>query len=259
VSSKRYSAEGPLTARSVLASALLGTEPPVLPVARLVALASLFGVNEGSARVALSRMAAAGEVTAENGAYRLAGHLLDRQARQRVSRTPRLRAWRGEWTMVAVTAGRRAAADRSAFRAALGRARLAELREGLWLRPANLDVDVAPDVEAVTTRFTGRPDGDAAALAATLWDLSGWATRAGELREELGVLAPALDAGDTAALAPGFVVSAAVLRHLQADPLLPSELLPRQWPGQPLRTEYDRWDAAYRRTLAAWHHAQTPV
>ncbi len=253
--SKRYSHERPLTARSVLASALLGTEPPVLPVARLVALASLFGVNEGSARVALSRMAAAGEVTADGGAYRLAGHLLDRQARQRASRTARLRAWQGAWVMVAVTAGRRAAADRSAFRAALGRARLAELREGLWLRPANLDVDLAPDVEAVTARFNGRPDGDAAALAATLWDLNRWATRAGELREELAELAPPLETGDTAALAPGFVVSAAVLRHLQADPLLPAELLPSNWPGESLRTEYDRWDASYRRALAAWHHA----
>lgn len=256
MSSKRYSTERPLTARSVLASALLGTEPPVLPVARLVALASLFGVNEGSARVALSRMAAAGEVTPEGGAYRLAGHLLDRQARQRVSRTPRLRAWRGAWAMVAVTAGRRAAADRSTFRVALARARLAELREGLWLRPANLDLDLAPDVQAVTTRFTGRPDGDAAGLAAALWDLSGWAGRAGELREELAELAPPLEAGDTDALAPGFVVSAAVLRHLQADPLLPAALLPPNWPGERLRTEYDRWDGAYRRVLVAWHHSQ---
>ena len=60
----------PLTARSVLASALLGMDPPELPVAQLVRLAGLFGINENRARVALSRMVAAGEATTD-GAGRL--------------------------------------------------------------------------------------------------------------------------------------------------------------------------------------------
>ena len=77
----------PLTARSVLASALLGEDPPELPVAHLVHLAGLFGINENRARVALSRMASTGEVTTDgSGRYRLAGHLLDRQGRQSQSR-----------------------------------------------------------------------------------------------------------------------------------------------------------------------------
>lgn len=50
----------PFTARSVLASALLGEDPPELPVAHLVHLAGLFGVSENRARVALSRMVASG-------------------------------------------------------------------------------------------------------------------------------------------------------------------------------------------------------
>ncbi len=57
----------PLTARSVLASALLGEDPPELPVAHLVHLAGLFGINENRARVALSRMVAAGEVDHRRG------------------------------------------------------------------------------------------------------------------------------------------------------------------------------------------------
>jgi phenylacetic acid degradation operon negative regulatory protein len=48
------------------------------------------------------------------------------------------------------------------------------------------------------------------------------------------------------------VLSAAVLRHLQADPLLPGELLPRRWPGAELRALYDDFDAAYRAVLADW-------
>ena len=58
-----------------------------------------------------------------------------------------------------------------------------------------------------------------------------------------------LEDGSTDALSEGFVVSAAVLRHFQADPLLPEELLPRAWPGGGLRDEYDRFDAAYRALL----------
>ena len=57
------------------------------------------------------------------------------------------------------------------------------------------------------------------------------------------------------ALAPGFELSAAVLRHLQADPLLPDELLPERWPGGRLREDYTRWDARYRATLWEWSRA----
>src|SRR3954451_15825186 len=125
-------ADPPLTARSVVASTLLGTDPPVLPVATLVKVAGLFGVNEGTARVALSRMAAAGEVEADEGRYRLAGHLLARQARQRESRSPQLRRWRGSWALVVVTAARRTAAARAEARRASPGARPGAAREGGW-------------------------------------------------------------------------------------------------------------------------------
>ena len=46
-----------------------------------------------------------------------------------------------------------------------------------------------------------------------------------------------------------------MLRHLQADPLLPAELLPRDWPGGLLRATYDEWDARYRATLREWSRA----
>jgi phenylacetic acid degradation operon negative regulatory protein len=44
-------------------------------------------------------------------------------------------------------------------------------------------------------------------------------------------------------------VSAAVLRHLLADPLLPEELLPAGWPGAELRALYDDFDTRYREVL----------
>ena len=39
---------------------------------------------------------------------------------------------------------------------------------------------------------------------------------------------------------------------VKLDPLLPEELLPPRWPGTALRSEYDRFDAAYRAVLRDW-------
>jgi len=239
----------PFTARSVLASALLGQDPPELPVAHLVRLAGLFGINENRARVALSRMVASGEaVTDGSGRYRLAGHLLGRQERQAESRTGRTRPWGGGWWTVVVRAVGRSAEERSARRARLARARLAECREGVWLRPDNLALrpDPAEDRDLLVLR--GRPAADPCRLAAELWDLGGWATRGEELRRRLeGTATRGPDD-----LAPGFELSAAVIRHLTADPLLPAALLPDGWPGDGLRRTYDRWDRRYRDVLRAW-------
>jgi phenylacetic acid degradation operon negative regulatory protein len=239
----------PFTARSVLASALLGERPPELPVAHLVHLAGLFGINENRARVALSRMAAAGEVTTDgSGRYRLAGHLLDRQGRQAISRAGATSPWSGRWRMVVVTGPGRAADDRLARRKRLALARLAEQREGVWLRPDNLVLRPDPADDPDLTLYVGEPDGDPVALAAGLWDLDGWASRARALEARMERLPPASPED----LAPGFVLSADVLRHLQADPLLPEDLLPPDWPGLSLRRAYDRWDTRYRQVLVTW-------
>jgi phenylacetic acid degradation operon negative regulatory protein len=254
-----------LSARSIIASTLLGTQPPRLPARLLVRAAELFGIAEGTTRVALSRMVAAGDLEADDGHYRLVGPvLLERQARQSASRRPASRRWSGRWHLAVVRAERRDAATRAALRDAGKRLRLAELREGVWLRPDNLDPDRLPAARAVLDAqcrtFLGDPDGDAgddAELAASLWDLGSWATTAEGLRAGMAGLAGDLDAGDTAVLAPAFTLSAAVLRHLLADPLLPAALLPADWPGTALRRDYDRYDDAFKRAWRAWFHAQT--
>jgi phenylacetic acid degradation operon negative regulatory protein len=241
----------PFTARSVLASALLGMDPPELPVAQLVRLTGLFGISANGARVALSRMVAAGEVTTDgSGNYRLAGHLRERQARQSASRSGETAPYSGQWWLAVVTTTGSVADVRAARRRALGHARLAELREGVWMRPDNVAVHLADDLGSDAELMVARPE-DPHRLVAALWDLCGWADRAVELLEGLAGLSP----DSPAALAPGFELSAAVLRHLQADPLLPDELLPPRWPGTRLRNDYDRWDARYRATLREWSRA----
>jgi len=241
----------PLTARSVLASALLGMDPPELPVAQLVRLSDLFGISENRARVALSRMVAAGEATSDgSGRYRLAGHLAARQSRQSASRSGATAPYDGQWRLAVVTTTGSTAEVRTARRRALGYARLAELREGVWMRPANVALLLPDSLDADVELMTARP-ADPRALAGRLWDLPAWSDRAGTLLRGLDSLGP----DGPEALAPGFELSAAVLRHLQADPLLPADLLPAGWPGAELRTTYDGWDARYRATLRAWSRA----
>jgi phenylacetic acid degradation operon negative regulatory protein len=238
-----------MTARSVLASALLGEDPPELPVAHLVHLAGLFGINENRARVALSRMVRAGEaVTDGSGSYRLTGHLLERQGRQEASRRGETRPWEGDWRIVVVTATGVAPDERTARRKRLVRARLGEQREGVWLRPDNIALVPDPAEDPGLSSYTGRPDADPAGRAGQLWDLAGWATGAAGLLRRLGGAVPS----GPDDLAPGFVLSASVLRHLQLDPLLPPALLPARWPGPELRQAYGEWDRQYRRVLAAW-------
>ena len=256
--SQSRNASGPLTARSVVASVLLGTDPPWLPTPLLVRTTALFGITEGSTRTALSRLVAAGEAVAERGGYRLAGRLVARQARQAASRAAQTRPWDGTWELETVTAdGRRPAADRAALREALLELRLVELREGLWGRPDNLDPDRSPEAAEVADRWCTAWSGarpSPTPRVGELWDLDGWAERALALGAQMLELYPSLLAGDTGVLAEGFVTAAAVLRHLQADPLLPAELLWRGWPGPDLRAAYDEYDAAYRAVLRTWFH-----
>lgn len=228
----------PLTARSAVLSTLLGAHPPQLPARSLVKVGELFGVAEGTIRVALSRMVAAGDLVQRNGDYALTSRLIQRQARQDAGRAPAVRPWSGEWEIAVVTADRRPPAERSSFRSAMAELRLAELREGTWLRPANLVRPLRVDCVVLL----GRPVDDPAELAASLWDLPGWSARARLLLETLD---------DADALPDRFMLAAAVLRHFVADPLLPPELLPSQWPGAELRARYEEFDKAFQSVLRA--------
>lgn len=243
---------GALTARSVLASTLLGADQPLLPVAYLLHVAGLFGINENRARVALSRMVSSGEACAEgDGRYGLGGHLVSRRTRQKASRAGVTRPWSGSWRMVVVTTTGSSAETRASRRRVLALARLSELRDGVWLRPDNIDIELDPGMAADVVIFDATPSGDGAHLAGTLWDLAGWSATSRSLMAAMDALLPE----QPSQLAAGFELSAAVLRHFQADPLLPLALLPTDWPGESLRQQYLDWDRTYRAVLAQWSRA----
>ena len=199
----------------MIASTLLGMHPPRLSSQLLVRSGELFGIAEGTTRTAVSRMVSAGELEADGSAYRLAGPLLARQARQDASRFARRRRWDGMWEMAVVDGGRRSAGARTEIREAMRRLKLAELREGVWLRPDNLLPGRAREDRAIVDTqcrtMRGEPHGDAKALAAELWDLAAWTKEARDLRRGLDRYLPRLEQGDTIVLRDGFVLSAAVL------------------------------------------------
>jgi len=93
----------PLSTRSVIASLLLGMQPPKLAARRLVQWCALFGINEGTARTALSRMLERGELAASDGVYELAGRVRRRQPAQDWSLAPQLQEWDGDWLLGVVT------------------------------------------------------------------------------------------------------------------------------------------------------------
>ncbi|WP_236260589.1 MULTISPECIES: PaaX family transcriptional regulator C-terminal domain-containing protein [Streptomyces] len=222
----------PLSARSVVLSLLLGTHPPELPARDLVRLVEGFDVGASTVRAALSRMAAAGDLRRTDTGYRLSERLLERQRRQDEALRPHTRAWNGDWETLVITATGRGPAARAELRTGLSALRLAELREGVWLRPANLDRPLPAGLDGVAERLVSRPEAPARELAARLWPLGEWADTARAL------LARVHRARRPADRLTAF---AAVVRHLLADPVLPAELLPADWPGTALRDAYARY------------------
>lgn len=204
---------------------------------------SVVGFTEPAVRVALSRMVAAGDLVREGeAAYRLSDRLLARQRRQEAAVHPETLEWHGTWDLYVVTTTGRSASDRADLRDALAGLRLAEVREGVWTRPSNL-VTVLPDqVSEVVESFVGAAVQDSAQLAARLWDLEGWADRARALLAATATDDPVLR----------FTACATSGRHLLADPVLPGEVLPEDWPSEDLRRShvaYKEWLVDMRRSL----------
>ncbi|WP_159233657.1 PaaX family transcriptional regulator C-terminal domain-containing protein [Mycolicibacterium vanbaalenii] len=222
-----------MTARSVVLSVLLGAHPAWATAAQLLLLTGDFGIRESTVRVALTRMVGAGDLVRSEDGYRLSDRLLARQRRQDDALNPRRRAWDGTWTLLVITTVGTEARARAALRNRLQDKRFAELREGVWIRPDNVEVDLGADVRE-RVRVLRAHDEAPDELAAQLWDLSDWADAG---RDMLTAMAAAPDI-------PGrFTVAAAMVRHLLTDPVLPDELLPEDWPGAALRKAYEDFAA----------------
>ena len=153
-----------MTARSVVLSVLLGAHPAWASASELIRLTADFGIKEATLRVALTRMVGAGDLIRSADGYRLSDRLLARQRRQDEAMRPRVKAWHGEWVVLIVTSVGSDARTRAALRTAMHHKRFGELREGVWMRPDNLDLELDHEV-AVRVRVLRARDDAPAELA----------------------------------------------------------------------------------------------
>lgn len=215
---------------------MLGAHPDRMRTAEIITAGEYFGISASTMRVALSRAATAGDVLRVEGGYELSDRLRARQRHQDEGVEDIGASWDGTWEMAVVVVAGRSGADRAALRDALAAARLAELREGVWMRPANLRRPRAYAEDPVLDCFSVQARDDAVDLAGRLWDLKAWAVHGEDLLEDMEAVSdPALR----------LAVAARIVRLLTADPLLPQNLVPEGWPGERLRQAY----RAYRTEL----------
>ncbi|MFD6157963.1 PaaX family transcriptional regulator C-terminal domain-containing protein [Nocardia sp. NPDC060256] len=228
-----------LTARSAILSALLGAHPAEAPVSWIVSVAEELGLQQSAVRVALTRMVAMGDLERANGVYRLSDRLIERQRRQDAAVRPVVKTWDGAWFLAVVTTVGDDAPARTAFRDTMRARKLGELREGVWTRPANIEIVLGPEAGRRVSVFTAVPQDAPVAMAETLFAPQLWARDAQRLLHEFA---------SSSSLRARFEVAAAAVRHILDDPLLPDPLLPADWPGSALRAEY----AAFRTEFMAF-------
>lgn len=226
------------SARGFLLDLLSTLRRGAMPVRALVEAAALFGIAEGSVRVALTRLLAEQMIERdERGLYRLGAAALPVRSRVAAWRDlgARLRIWSGGWIGVFGAARAPRTAQRKDTRA-LALLGFRPLARGLSVRPDNFAggavsmreelaaLGLAPgsivaalrDLDAVTE-----------ARARSLWDAS--ALVAGYRRHCRAIEASTRrlrTRAPEAAMVESFRVGGAALRALATDPLLPEPIVP---------------------------------
>src|SRR5690606_37367206 len=226
-----------IPAKSLILDLLSTLRRGSMPVRALVEAGALFGIAEGSVRVALTRLLAEGRVERdERGSYRLGEKALAVSERvagwRRIEE--RVRPWNGAWLAVLAAPGGRAAQRGSAR--ALRLLGFRELARGVAVRPDNLAGGI-DGVRAELGRLGLAPGAIVAELRALddvsearargLWDaaalVADYRRNARTLEASLRRLATCSEAE---AMVESFRVGGAALRALALDPLLPEPIVP---------------------------------
>jgi len=223
-----------------------------LGMAAIIETCAMVGISETLVRTAVSRLVAAGQ---------LAGHRQGRRSFYRL--TPGAAAEFAAASAVIygppVAAGWRLLIGPDA---ALEGPGLARLRPGVALGPAR--GPVPEGTAALEGAFAGAA-GCLANLAAELWDLPAHASALAALRDRFGPLvARAAALNGEAALALRLLLVHDWRRAALADPRLPPEALPPDWPGPSARAVFARLysaltPAAERRIAARFDCVAGPL
>jgi phenylacetic acid degradation operon negative regulatory protein len=196
------------------------------------------GISDGVVRTAMSRLAADGWLerhrVGRNSFYRLAhkGRATFAAATEHIY-APSPRAFRGRFDLLLIGNGD----DRDAVRDALVAAGFGSPAAGVWVSPG----DDIPDAAQGVLRLEA--GGDAAALralAARAWPLDATAQAYRRFTATFTPIADALEndalLDDLEALVARVLLIHEYRRIVLRDPLLPTEVLPPDWPGAPART-----------------------
>ncbi|MFI6703573.1 PaaX family transcriptional regulator C-terminal domain-containing protein [Streptomyces sp. NPDC050509] len=224
-----------------------------LPVAELIRLLEAVGVDAPSARSAVSRLKRRGLLLSERTAAGAAGYVLSDEARQllddgdrRIYARPAPLLADG-WVLAVFTVPEAERHKRHLLRSRLGRLGFGTVAPGVWIAPARLHEETRHTLERLQLAsyvdlFSGRHLGFEATAEAVArwWDL---AAIAGRHEEFLAVHEPVLRRWENGP--PGAAEDAprdayrdylpaldSWRRLPYADPGLPAELLPEDWPGE---------------------------
>jgi phenylacetic acid degradation operon negative regulatory protein len=227
------------TPKRLILSLLSAPTLETIEVGHLVQWGQLFGIEPSATRVAVGRLAKQGFITAvARGIYTIGpqGSLMAQTASHWAEVENRIGPWSGGWIVVHTShLGR---ADKTALRARERAFRLngfAELVSGLWCRPDNLAqaldlsrhelIAIGLEPAAVVMQATALPGVESEELYA-LWPRA--ELEAG-YREYIAAMAAsekrlAKMSNDEAARET-FLVGEAVIRRINADPLLPAQMV----------------------------------
>ena len=225
--------------KHVLLELLLASSESPLPVSHAVAAGAVFGISENHVRVTLARLVAQDMVLAtERGAYRLgpAAQGLAQDVANWRQAAQRLRPWTGQYA--AVHCGALARSDRSATQQrerALHLLGFAELQRDFYLRPDNIETDIAAirqrlhalglEASAVVCSCDSF-DATTETTIDSLWDGAALnqGYRATQQRLERWLASAARLPIDQAAR-EAFFLGGAAIRQLVYDPLLPEPMV----------------------------------
>jgi len=229
----------PPTAKRLVLSLLSAPELDEVSVRELARWGELFAIDAAAMRVAIGRLVKAGLLrTSRRGVYRIGsrGEALSLAARSWRAAEARVVSWSGDWLVVhSDHLGR---SNRSALRSrerALNLEGMRPLQSGLWVRPANYSEPLAATRDRMLTLGL-EPEAlvlrARELIGAGLEDLNGlWPREALErdylafttAMKESAARLPELELHDAAR--ETFVLGEAVIRLINADPLLPEQFV----------------------------------
>jgi phenylacetic acid degradation operon negative regulatory protein len=217
-----------------------------IPSAALVAVLAEFGVSDANARAALSRLGRQGALERHRDGRRTAYRLTDAAIERSVTYGRLLMrfgldwpTWDGRWTAIGFTLTEDANRVGQALRAGLRHLRMAQLYDGLWVSAHDVTVPLAALVEELGVYSSTIFRADVADLdvkgrdPVEAWNLRALRTAYAQFAADARRLTARLGRRRVRAAECLTARTTFTVRWRQFawdDPLLPTELLPADWP-----------------------------